>query len=416
VDDADELQDKRGKLLYLESLRGLAAMLVVFSHYASAFYPASAQDPAAPLHSHLEPWLHNTPLGLLLAGNFGVCIFFVMSGYVLVRPFFLSKRHELLVSAAVRRYLRLMPPVAVSVLAAYVLLKLHLFTNQALVPVTGSAWLQMLFGFTAHLHDALYQAFVGAFLSGQATYNPLLWTMTTEFLGSMLIFGIAALVGWLSKRWIFYAALMLVFARSYYLGFICGLVIADYLTTEHGIAMRARLRHYGWYLASLLVGGLLLGAYPADGHADVTWYHAFVLPMFSRGQLISFWHTMGALLVVGSILMWPRMKGWLSAKWLVGLGEMSFSIYLTHMLILCTVVTAVFARVHLHMGYGRSFALTFFITLPFILGVSYFYTRYVDGPAIRGARRFGKWVMRDKEAKVANAPAGARASKEASAA
>ena len=388
----EETGEPRAKLLYLESLRGVAAVVVVFSHFASAFFPASSQDPFAPMHSRLEPLLHNTPLGIILAGNFAVCLFFVMSGFVLVRPFFQSRRHDLLVSASVRRYFRLMPPVAVSIFSAYLLLRLGWFTNQSQVVPTGSYWLGALWPFTAHLHDALYQAFVGAFTNPIVSYNPLLWTMWTEFFGSLLIFAIAGLTAGLSRRWVIYALLLVIFARGYFLGFIAGMIIADYMSLpghEKSILKRLKPRALG----GIMLVGLLLGAYPSDLHADVTMYSHFILPHFNPLQLISFWHTLGAILVLLSVLYWSAARRWLSHKWLVLLGRLSFSLYLSHMIILCTVGTFLFSMLHAHLGYRTSFIFTFWLTMVVILGVSILYAKLIDAPSIIWAKSVGRWLV-----------------------
>lgn len=410
MEDADEVQRKQRKLLYLESLRGIAAVVVILSHFANAFFPAAAINPTDPTHNAYEWWFHNTPLGIVLAGNFAVCLFFVMSGYVLVRPYFLAKRSEVLVSAAYRRYFRLMPPAALSVLIALLLMKLHLFTNQAVVPLSGSYhWLNALWNFPPSIKVALYQAFAGSFLANQVSFNPLLWTMTVEFLGSMLIFGVASVFGNQPKRWLVYAALAIIFARTYYLGFIVGMALADYFSAPGAVA-RIHVRER--YLTLLLVTGLLLGAYPSDGYASISWYKSLVIPFLNSAQLISLWHTIGATFVVGSILIWTRAKSLLSHRSVVFLGRMSFSLYLTHLIILCTLGTELFVLLHTHMGYRLSVLVTSLVTFGVIFVVAYAYTRFVDEPSIRRARRIGAWLMDRTPGSPEDQPNGASAKRE----
>ena len=318
-----------------------------------------------------------------------------MSGYVLVRPFFLAKDLGILTSAAFKRYWRLMPPAAISVFAAYLLLRFHAFTAMSAEHITGSIWLENKWTFLPHLHDALYQAFVGAFFNMDVpSYNPLLWTMTIEFLGSMLIFAVAAIVGAKAKRWLVYAGLVVLFSRTYFLGFIVGLILADYLSHPGTIA---RIRIKEPYLILLVGMGLLLGSYPSDLRPDLSpWYRHLIFFNFNSLELMIFWHTLGAAMVVGGLLVWTRAKQALSHPWLVKLGKMSFSLYLTHMIILCSAGTAMFtAFYNHHFGYRDSFLLTCLLTGILILGVSYLYTRWVDGPSIRYSRVVGKWLSSD---------------------
>jgi len=76
---------------YLDGLRGCAACVVLFSHLAIAL---------------------NSPLLGMFNGNAAVCVFFVLSGYVLTD---LSQRSDLTFPAqALRRYIRLVGPIFVT--------------------------------------------------------------------------------------------------------------------------------------------------------------------------------------------------------------------------------------------------------------------------------------------------------------
>ena len=65
------------KQVYLEAIRGLAALIVVFDHFFAAFYPATLFGPFPTIPS-LQPWqnlFNHTPLCLLIAGDFALCLF-----------------------------------------------------------------------------------------------------------------------------------------------------------------------------------------------------------------------------------------------------------------------------------------------------------------------------------------------------
>src|SRR2546430_4455826 len=75
---------------YLDGLRGCAACVVLFGHLAIAL---------------------NSPLVRIFNGNAAVCVFFVLSGYVLTD---LSQRSALTFPAqALRRYIRLVGPILI---------------------------------------------------------------------------------------------------------------------------------------------------------------------------------------------------------------------------------------------------------------------------------------------------------------
>lgn len=74
-----ELQDEpkpMKKLGYLEAIRGLAALIVVFTHFAAVFYPSAVFGNAYQAHSHWERYFTTTPLSFFFSGHFAVCLFF----------------------------------------------------------------------------------------------------------------------------------------------------------------------------------------------------------------------------------------------------------------------------------------------------------------------------------------------------
>ncbi|MBD2845513.1 acyltransferase family protein [Paenibacillus sp. IB182496] len=71
------------KLFYLDGLRGLAALVVVISHYIQVFYPAALNGKAEQAHFKWDTWYGYSPVNLFYNGQFAVCLFFALSGYVL---------------------------------------------------------------------------------------------------------------------------------------------------------------------------------------------------------------------------------------------------------------------------------------------------------------------------------------------
>ncbi|MDQ1276051.1 MAG: hypothetical protein QG610_1626 [Euryarchaeota archaeon] len=69
------------KINYLDGLRGIAAINVMIMHFFVALAPAMVYGSKYPSHfGSLDSVFSTTPLGLIGAGNFSVCIFFVLSG------------------------------------------------------------------------------------------------------------------------------------------------------------------------------------------------------------------------------------------------------------------------------------------------------------------------------------------------
>ena len=263
--------ERMRKIGYLDGLRGVAAFEVVFHHFILAFFPAMFLAPGVTTHfaGDIEAQLSASPLNLLWDGNFSVCLFFVLSGYVLSHKFFLRKEHEIATASAVKRYFRLALPVAFSVFLAYILMKLGLFYNQEAGAVAGSGWLPTFWTFQPSLLDAVTQAFLGTFFYSVFDYNAVLWTIAFEFAGSFLVFSFLSLVGTARNRWWAYAAVVWVFLQTYYLAFILGMLLSD-IIVHRGAVLQGLGRWRKWADAGVLLTGLFIASYPSGREADGT--------------------------------------------------------------------------------------------------------------------------------------------------
>lgn len=379
------------KFKNLDGLRGLAALVVVFCHYANGFIPAFQTYPTATHHTRYDNLITATPLHLAFGGNFAVYIFFVLSGFVLSYKFFTTKDLKVITSSAVRRYLRLMVPAFGSVLLAYVVLRFGLMFNQQTSIISGSqGWLNTFWTFPARLGDAVYQGVYGTFFMGQSSYDSSLWTMQFELYGSFLVFMIMALFGKLNKRWFFYAVFIALFLRSTYLAFILGMVLSDLWVNVP--RFKTIISQHVAYL--FLTIGLFAGSWYVTTD-DI--YGLYSIPLFNSSQLPTFAHTIAALLVIIAVL----QLGWLSRVFehriLQFLGRISFSLYLLHVIFLGSLASFLFNHLIWRIGYGPAFLASFIPTLAITLVASHFYTKYVDDRAILISRSVGNYLLSDKK-------------------
>ncbi len=374
------------KFDYLDGLRGLAALIVVIDHFAISFFPAAVDGSVKVLHGGFEPFVQLSPLHLLVAGNFSVCIFFALSGFVLSARYFQTHSRRAVIAGARRRYLRLSIPVLASVMLAFVLISFHAFSNRALAEQTGSQWLNRFWNIRPNFLDALYHGAVGVFIGRPNDgYNTVLWTMQTELIGSFLVFTtLFAFGNWRYRKWI-YALLLLIFAQSYYVAFMAGLIMCDICHTSRRLQVGARL----W--VPLLLVGLYLGACPVDTLAGTPYA---ILQNRLPGDLPvgRTLHIVGAILVLMSVVSAAPLQRMLSRKPLVYFGKLSFSLYLTHLFILGSVTSALFLVFQPQLGYGYAFCLSALLSAPVIAGVAHLFYRYIDTIAIKTTRRVDKLI------------------------
>ncbi len=380
------------KLEYLNGLRGLAALVVVFHHFAYVFLVWATRGAGAH-HYAAEGVIYATPLQLLVAGNFAVCIFFILSGFVLSYAFFQTGAVAQVQGAALKRYFRLMPPILMSVLLSWAILTLGLHWNHEAAAITGAPWLNNFWPRAVSLGEALrYGAWDILVGNGQAgLLNNALWTMKIEFFGSMLVFGFLGLFGKLRLRWIAYAVLVLITWKTYYLAFVLGIALCDVSARKWSPGQLA------WpVVAGLVAGGLWLGAAPIPGPTH-TLYDAVAWPGADRQVVFVLTHIVGAAMVLGALLYSPVLKMVFASRPLRYLGRVSFSMYLLHVLVLGSFVSYLFTVMSIGHGYLTSMVVAGIGYLVMVVILSDIFTRYVDEPSIRLASAVGRRLMRARK-------------------
>ncbi len=356
----------------------MASLTVVFAHFVVGFYPALYYAKAGQMHvaNAFEIMLSRTPLNLLYNGSFSVAVFFVLSGYVLTYKPFKDGRHEVvLLPLAVKRYIRLLLPVMLSVGLSYAVLSLNLYYHHPANTTTSNQWLNGLWNFKPDIWIMLRQAFYGVLLKREVTYNLLLWTMNFEFFGSLLVYVFVYYFRDSRKRYIPYTIGIVFFWHSYYLAFMLGMLLSDLSARQTGLFVRSKNQVF---FMLLLITGIFIGSYPVELPVQGTIY-AF-LDGLAR---IRTYQILGAAFVMTAIIKLPWLQSLLSRGPLVLLGKISFSLYLLHVIIMGSLSNHLFVALTRHVSYLHAFVMTFLISLPVILAASYLAYLSVDRSSVR---------------------------------
>ncbi|AKB19461.1 MULTISPECIES: acyltransferase [unclassified Methanosarcina] len=379
-----------GKITYLDGLRGIAAVNVMIMHFFVALAPAMAYGTELPSHfGNLDKLFSGTPLGLIGAGNFSVCIFFVLSGYVLTQKYFKTKENGVIISSAVRRYLRLFIPVFASVMLSYLLASagLYRYYLETMVISAGSNYRDY-WAFTPDIVEAVKQALWGSFfVGGKMSYNPVLWTMKIEFFGSMFVFAMALLFGSLRNRWTFYLAAIVLFHNSYYLAFTIGMVFADTFNNKTPEFKKGNQI----ILSIVLILGLFLGSYPMSPVKADSLY-SFLNTGFFKTPTVTY-HIIGAGMIMYALLNSRRMQNFFSSPVPVFLGKISYSLYLVHFLVISSFTCAVFLALYPVLPYGAAVLISCFLSLFIIIPLSYLFYKYVDTTGVELSKLFYNWLV-----------------------
>ena len=292
-----------GQITELQSLRGIAAVTVMISHCLDGYGPS-------PLLSQISS---------LFNGRAAVVVFFVLSGYVLTCS--LQKGHfarDAVLRFYVRRVFRLYPAIwAASALGLAYLFALH----WQIPPDRPSPMMQHVF--RSDRFDTLH---IVASIAGMTTFIiPQLWTIFVEIVASAAMPCIA-FVALYRRQW---------FACTFGLALLVSFTIPN------------TYYHVTLYLVDFVVGAGL--AIP--GLAVCLFRNAPARPLVGIGLVIlacmqllpiEYWSPVAnllemvvAALIIGTLVGANERVSLLRSRFPRFIGDISYSIYLVHYLVIC---------------------------------------------------------------------------------
>lgn len=354
---------------HFDGLRGIAALVVVVEHL-SAFLPFGNWVIGSGLAGGFVTSLVNCPFR---SGAFAVYLFFVISGFVIAK----AAQNKPWPLSLLGRYLRLTVPMLAASLAAWILLECFPAVLPVIKQFNSNHWTDVLYQTGAQsFFVAVWEPIFRVYRSGEATLNPVLWTMRLELFGSL---GILTFYRFVPQRYratgeVLIAIALTVSGHWRYIAFAVGAAIFE-RNAAHTIAWRST---FG--LAAITAGLALnvTAGLPQMSDLDAT-LTQFVWYSVDLGTLL---HTIGAALVVVGVTSDPKIKTLLERKIPQFLGRISYSLYLIHLPLLLTA----FAALYLYLGQPPSplrlagWTVLFAVTAT---SVAWWMTVWVDEPVTR---------------------------------
>jgi peptidoglycan/LPS O-acetylase OafA/YrhL len=356
------------RIHYLDGIRGVAALLVVFGHFKDAFF-----DPVK--NSTLSAVFWDSFGHFFLSASFCVQLFFVLSGFVLTynainKASFLSKQWT-------KRAFRLFVPVFLSALLYFIFVRGGFIHFKELSAVYSNEWIRQQWAFSYSFSQFLYGTFYSLMIVSDYSFinniNSALWTIPIELYWSYALFLGFLLLKFVrkntSKNIILCIITLLVIRYAPFKGNIYGLLFL----TGSLIALNYR------YLIELFAGKRRLFLLIVTGLltycVDREW-----LP--ESGRLPFKWSYLVAGLYILCAVAVPGIHGFFSGKFIQWLGRISFPLYLLHMLAIGSVSSWLYVQVpSLRADWGLTVLLI--IQLIFSLGIAHLFTVLVDEPLMK---------------------------------
>jgi peptidoglycan/LPS O-acetylase OafA/YrhL len=411
---APQSSPNAGRVNYLETIRGLAAVQVLLLHCLSAFAPALVFSRLS--EGTVAAYVNASPLFFLCDGYSAVYIFFILSGYVLTRSFEAHPAGP--VANLLARIVRLGLPALAACAVSAAIYAMFAGANIEAAPLLQSEWFAKLWRpeFTAlyFAKDAALNALVfgyqdieglGLFAAWQdpvtRSFVSPLWSLSWEFWGSILTFTLV-LIGRGSAGFRFAMLLLLAiyFSRSAMLCFIVGHIAARFRTAERPTALP---RWLAW--ATLAAG---IGCCVVAENWQPSWLKAFC--DWSSGALYPgqsaylYQKILGAILICVALTQLAPLRRLLSRPGLAACAQLSFPLYLVHWPILFGPGAALFLATYQMLGItaSRLLAIVFCIVASLLAARAF---AAVDRAAVQASRTIRRW-RRSGDGAISAAAAG----------
>ena len=390
-------------------MRGLAVLIILFHHLILAFYPILYPSPfVLPIsldYLATQPLLIKafifTPLIIFYNSTFAIIIFLIISGFVVSYNCFHNKDENYITASFFKRYFRLTIPILFSCVIVYFLLKVGAFYNVQASGKSHSPWLSQFYTCDANFFNmikfVLYDEYLGlSIMEELQCYGPILWMMYYLLLGSFLVYAFYALFARASNRLriFIYIALIIIFSKSLLLAVILGMILCDmdanniFQNVNKNILLIMLLP--GIYLASLIRFD-----FPSYTILDIDFmknYFGGSLP------LLHFYHIIGGFLLFFALSRLSFSIKVFSSKVAVYIGKISFSIYILHFIVICSLSSYIFLwlKNYINASNELSFIVTFAMTIVVTISLSHIFHHYIELKSINWSQSLYNLVSRQK--------------------
>lgn len=358
------------KIKSVEGIRGVAATIVIFSHFCYIFFPFVHRE-----SNGANSILYDLPFGFIYSGTFAVYVFFVLSGYILS---LISKSYNTnLFVLSIKRYLRLGIPVFVSVLIAYVFFILFTVDKSNV-----SSWISNYGNFDYSLIGAINSGTIGSLFAGDSRYNFVLWTMQIEFFGSILIY-----ISYIQKKINYRNIMILMFIlviSLYLVQIINSKLMLGLLSILVGSILYEKGKKLRIELSIIL---FVVALYLAGFHNNSLSYS--IVSSFLGSYTYEICNFFVAIIIVYTILFSKILSDLFSAKLCVFLGKVSFSTYLLHLPILSVFSIYCFNLLYINnsLSYLLIAIITFILSMGMIFSIALYYYKFVDLFSLKASKK-----------------------------
>lgn len=352
-----------GRLAFIDGLRGVAAVSVMLMHF---FHPE-----VSPIHEPLKRVFSPLVQRVLLQGDLGVMIFFVLSGFVIsytLRKEQVTPRYA--ANFMFRRSVRLDPPywTMIAILVSWKCIFWHEYAGEIFAWFGG--WRNVLANMF-YAQDLLRSRGIAGYF-GIVSVG---WTLCLEVQFYLALITLLTLGTWARRRW---------GGRGE--GFLLAAVLVP--LTGYSLYVWFGVRTFEffgmWYM--FFAGAALW--WTLAGRMQQRWLWLLVAAMIAGGCWRSDGRAIAAAVTVVAIYVAARSGGmyrWLDSRLWQYFGRISYSLYLSHMTVGVLVIGLIWEKGDKSVPLA---AVTYVIAIAAAVAAADLLHRLVEAPFVRLAKRF----------------------------
>ena len=354
---------KPAYLPHISGLKGMGAFIVFIHHFFYCFYPLFIPEGSA-----TAPIEHIPVANLLVNGNFAVCLFILLSGYLVARN---AERYDSLDQyggAIVKRYLRLLIPLAVAAVLSYLLCVTRVYRIHEVSKALGNDLTANYFS-VIRFHHLILSVFLAPF--GYHVLVGPFWMMNYILVGAFLVMGITLVIRRMRPEHqlltILFVAVLLLYRQPYYSCVMAGMFL--FKLGERPVKVPVALR------ITVVLLSLAAACWLAADQAGVMDYDIYK-------------NLLAAFLFVSAVLLSTSLQKVFGCRLMDRLGELSLGIYIFHWPVICSLSCWLYLSMPLQ-GKWVLLGFVFIVSLALTILLAHLYNRWV-APA---ASSLQKWAV-----------------------
>lgn len=353
---------------WLDGIKGISCLFIFFHHFCFQYFPSTYWGTAEKsMANGFDTFLSQSPLGLIVNGNFFVHLFILISGYV-ITSVIISMKSQKIGIFIIKRYLKLLFPIAVYALIIFI---------TRFVGYVGQE--HFIKNICKEIYKTADSLLFGILIRGNDGYvGTHLWMMNYIFMGSIFVSIISSLC-WIYdgkqiiKLNIFIIAILYLLPSQEKIHFASVFLGSTLFMINYYYDIKISK----FFIPILIILGLFLGAFPT-GVTPTNIYKYILIPFDKQNGFTKFIsHSISAFLIILACSKSNTLQTSFSKKIFLFLSKISLWVFLLHGLIISFINNLFNVFLNYIHNYVFTVSIVFILDLFGIIIVSYLFNKFI---------------------------------------